>query len=219
MQRRRRFLKTLFGLLTGPLFFHNPLLRGLAAMTGKVILPKGTGRKTLVDKNPATLDTTQLEITPLEEFDTMGLSDHRIDPGKWSLTVAGAVKKPLALSYEELLSVPPLERQVLLICPGFFANHGSWKGVSIEKLLQSAEAEEGITHVTIKGPEGTFQMTKRFPIEDVLSQKVFLAYEVNGKKLPEKHGFPLRTVAEGHYGYDWVKYVYRIEAEKIEGKN
>jgi len=215
MHLRRRFLRTMLGLLGGAFFLQNPLLRGLAAAAEKIILPRGTDRKTLVDKNPANLDTTHLEITPLEEFGTMGLTDHRTDLEKWRLAVAGAVKKPLALSVERLLSIPPLEREVLLICPGFFANHGSWKGVSIHKLLQMAEAEGGITHVTIKGPESTYQTTKRFPMEDVVSNRVFLAYEVNGKRLPEKHGFPLRVVAEGYYGYDWVKYVYRIEAEKI----
>ncbi|MBW2515672.1 MAG: molybdopterin-dependent oxidoreductase, partial [Deltaproteobacteria bacterium] len=48
------------------------------------------------------------------------------------------------------------------------------------------------------------------------SDKVFLAYEVNGEKLPVRHGFPLRIVAEDYYGDDWVKYVYRIEAIKME---
>ncbi len=52
-------------------------------------------------------------------------------------------------------------------------------------------------------------------MEDVLSEKVFLAYRVNGEQLPKKHGFPLRTVAEGYYGYDWVKHVYRVSVNKI----
>ncbi len=37
-----------------------------------------------------------------------------------------------------------------------------------------------------------------------------LAYGVNGRILPKKHGFPLRIVAEGYYGYNWVKYAYRV---------
>ncbi len=53
------------------------------------------------------------------------------------------------------------------------------------------------------------------PVEDLLSNKVFLAYELNGKPLPQRHGFPLRAVAEGYYGYDWVKYVYKVTVEKI----
>jgi sulfoxide reductase catalytic subunit YedY len=43
---------------------------------------------------------------------------------------------------------------------------------------------------------------------------VFLAYQVNGQALPKKHGFPLRVVAEGYYGGDWVKYVYKVVAHK-----
>jgi sulfoxide reductase catalytic subunit YedY len=53
-------------------------------------------------------------------------------------------------------------------------------------------------------------------MEDILSDKVFLAFGVNGEDLPRKHGFPLRVVAEDYYGYDWVKYVYRVTAERIE---
>ncbi|MBC8394607.1 MAG: molybdopterin-dependent oxidoreductase [Deltaproteobacteria bacterium] len=55
---------------------------------------------------------------------------------------------------------------------------------------------------------------ERWPIEDILSNKVFLAYGVNGETLPKKHGFPLRVVAEGNYGSDWIKYVYKVEVEK-----
>ncbi|HHP7236161.1 MAG TPA: molybdopterin-dependent oxidoreductase [Desulfobacterales bacterium] len=44
------------------------------------------------------------------------------------------------------------------------------------------------------------------------SDQVFLDYEVNGVPLPQKHGFPLRLVAEDHYGARWVKSVDRITA-------
>ena len=55
----------------------------------------------------------------------------------------------------------------------------------------------------------------RFPIEDVRSNKVFLTYQVNGKVLPQKHGFPLRVAAEDYYGSSWTKYVHTVEAEII----
>ena len=63
----------------------------------------------------------------------------------------------------------------------------------------------------------THDKTMRFPISEVQSNQVFLAHSVNGSRLPVKHGFPIRTVAESYYGDDWIKYVYRIEAVKIEG--
>jgi sulfoxide reductase catalytic subunit YedY len=46
-------------------------------------------------------------------------------------------------------------------------------------------------------------------------QKHKKSFDVNGQALPKKHGFPLRMVAEGHYGSGWVKYVNRVKLEKI----
>ena len=53
-----------------------------------------------------------------------------------------------------------------------------------------------------------------FPLEDILSDRVFLAYGVNSVTLPQKHGFPLRLVAEGYPGSDWVKYVSQVWLDK-----
>lgn len=219
MERRRQFLKKGATLLGGLLVWMTPLstVVGKAfAEAKKIILPKGTARETLIDKNPALLDTRNLDPVPLESFGTMGLSDHEVDLHQWRLEVAGRVKNPLRLTLEALKALPPTERNVLLICPGFFANYGTWRGVSVRELLEKARAEEGVTQVTVRGPQGKYSMVKDFKIEDVYSDKIFLAYEVNGKTLPRRHGFPLRLVAEGYYGYDWVKYVHNVTVEKIK---
>jgi DMSO/TMAO reductase YedYZ molybdopterin-dependent catalytic subunit len=55
---------------------------------------------------------------------------------------------------------------------------------------------------------------ERFSMEDIVSERVFLAYGVNDLVLPRKHGFLLRVVAEGYYGGHWLKYVYKITAYK-----
>lgn len=218
MEKRRQFLKflvggaALVGTGIGSLF---SMAKWVLAQTGKSILPKGTPRETLIDKNPADLDASSLEVTPLENFGTMGLTDHAVSLEKWGLEVDGQLKRPLRLTYEEIKKLPSVERNVLMICPGFFANHGLWKGFSLGALLKLAQAEDGVTHVTVRGPDGKYENSQRYPLEDILSNKVFLAYEVNGKSLPQRHGFPLRAVAEGYYGYDWVKYVYKVTVEKI----
>ena len=218
MQKRRQFLKLLVGgaawVGTG-LGSLLSMARWVIAETGKIILPKGTLRESLINKNPAELDARNLEVTPLENFGTMGLSDHAVRIEQWGLEVDGHVKKPLRLTYEEIKKLPSIERKVLMVCPGFFANHGTWKGFALGALIKLAQAEDGATHVTVRGPDGKYENTQRYPLEDILSNKVFLAYEVNGKPLPQRHGFPLRAVAEGYYGYDWVKYVYRVTVEKI----
>jgi sulfoxide reductase catalytic subunit YedY len=169
---------------------------------------------TLVGKNPANLDTRNLDLTPVEAFETMGLDDHDVDLKKWQLEINGQVQRSLRLTYYQIVQLPAIERNVLLICPGVFAYHARWKGISVAKLLETAGVDSGVTDVTFSGPDGTYEKTERFPIADIRSDKVFLAYGVNGSVLPKKHGFPLRVVAEDHYGGEWVKYVSKVTAYK-----
>lgn len=213
MNTRRTFAKLAFGTIVGGSFLLSPFLaaiQGIWAASRKV-LAKGTKPESLIHENPAALDTTNLDITPLDRFGTMGPTDRVVDLATWRLEVSGQVKRPFSATYSQLTGLPAIEKEVLLICPGFFANHGRWKGVSVKGLLEQAEFDRAATQVTI---ESHGQKSARFAVSDILSAKVFLAYQVNGKELPRKHGFPLRVVAEDHYGSEWVKYVDRITVER-----
>ena len=214
MNGRRQLLKTGLAIFAGVGALLHPFFssfRSLWADEGRTILPKGTKRESLAHKNPANLDTRNLDITPLKDFQTMGTTGNKVDAEKWRLAVSGRVKKPIALTYSQVQALPATEKRVLLICPGFFANHGLWRGIRVEELLELAEAEKNSTSVTFISQEGTYERTQEFPMEEILGRKVFLAYEVNGEPLPQKHGFPLRVVAEEHYGSDWIKYVSRVK--------
>jgi sulfoxide reductase catalytic subunit YedY len=144
----------------------------------------------------------------------MGLASHQVDLNKWQLEINGRVQRPIKLRYSQVTEIPSVKKDVLLICPGVFAYHARWEGVSVAKLLEKAQASSDATHVSFSGPEGWNEKTERFPIEDIRSDRVFLAYNVNNNALPEKHGFPLRAVAEGYYGSQWVKYVYKVTVHK-----
>ena len=214
MKGRRQFLKVGLATFAGVGALLHPFFssfRSLWADEGRTILPKATKRESLAHRNPATLDTRNLDITPLRDFQTMGTTDNKIDVEKWRLAVSGRVKKPIALTYSQIQSLPVTEKPVLLICPGFFANHGLWKGFRVEELLAMAEAEKTSASVTFISQEGTYERTQEFSMKEILAGKVFLAYGVNGERLPQKHGFPLRVVAEGHYGSDWIKYVSGVK--------
>jgi DMSO/TMAO reductase YedYZ molybdopterin-dependent catalytic subunit len=216
---RRSFLGNLLRLAAGLMLLVSPVavfIRRTYARARRLVLPKGTKMSSLVDKNPADLDTRHLEVIPLERFETMGLTDHETDIGAWRLKIAGKVKNPLNLTYNQVIELPGVERNVLLICPGFFTNHGKWKGFSVWELFKLARAESGITHVSFHGPPGRYEKTESFPVAEVLSNQIFLAYQVNGQMLPRKHGFPLRVVAEDHYGSVWIKYVHKVEAHRVE---
>jgi DMSO/TMAO reductase YedYZ molybdopterin-dependent catalytic subunit len=217
MKTRRQFIKLTVQFLAGLGMLLGSIGAWFAkayARTQRILLPKGTDLSTLITKDPADLDTRNLEVLPLENFRTMGLTSHKEDLKSWRLRIEGNVAAPARLSYAQIVEMPSIERNVLLICPGFFANHGRWKGISLMTVLNLAQMKADTTHIKVSGPKISYNKVETFPIDDIRSDKVFLAYQVNGEKLPRKHGFPMRIVAEDYYGDDWVKYVYKIEAIK-----
>ncbi|MGD2186642.1 MAG: molybdopterin-dependent oxidoreductase [Desulfobacterales bacterium] len=219
MKTRRQFITFAIELLTGFSVFCSHMglwLKRAYAQTKRILVPKGTDHSALRNENPATLDTRNLEVLPLREFETMGLTDHKEDLKSWRLLIEGHVSVPTRLTYSQIAELPAIERKVLMICPGFFANHGRWKGISLMTVLSLAQMKADSTHITVHGPQGPYEKVERFPIADIRSDKVFLAYQVNGERLPQKHGFPVRIVAEDYYGDEWVKYVYKIEAFKAK---
>jgi sulfoxide reductase catalytic subunit YedY len=137
----------------------------------------------------------------------MGPTDVAVDIKTYRLKIAGRVKQPLSLTYDEILKYPSLTETVLLICPGFFTNNGRWTGMGFRALLKNANIYQGAKYLDVKGAYGK---VVRISLKDIDRKRVFLAYRVNGEPLPKKHGFPLRLVYEDAYGYDWVKYVEEI---------
>ena len=156
--------------------------------------------------HPAWIDNRDLEIDPLNQFGTMGLTDVSVDLSSFRLEVTGEVNRPLSLRYEEILKLPSITENVLLICPGFFSNHGRWTGVHLKDLLEQAQLKKEALFLDIKGHEK--QM--RIRIDTIYQRTIFLAYQVNGEPLPPKHGFPLRLVYADAYGDDWIKVVREI---------
>ncbi|MDJ0830507.1 MAG: molybdopterin-dependent oxidoreductase [Desulfobacterales bacterium] len=214
MVSRRNILK-----LISRLFLWTTAVLGLGMSWGtellakfkKRILPKNTDIQGLKNTNPAHLDTRNLPVMPLEAFGTMGDKEAPFKPETWRLAVSGAVKSPFNISYQDILALPSIEREILLVCPGVFVNHGRWKGISIQALMHIATPNKDASQVFFYGHSRFEDRKELYTIEEVKSDQVFLAYAVNGKPLPRKHGYPLRVVAEGHWGSHWLKYVKKIE--------
>ena len=156
--------------------------------------------------HPGWIDNRDLEIDPLDQFGTMGPTDVSVDLASYRLKVTGEVNRPLSLRYDEILKLPSITEDVLLICPGFFSNHGRWTGVHLKDLLEEAQLKNEAMFIDIKGHKKEI----RIRLENIYRKKIFLAYQVNGEPLPQKHGFPLRLVYADAYGDDWIKYVDEI---------
>ena len=172
----------------------------------KHLLPKGFPRSKIADMNPAEIDNRNLEIDSLGRFGTMGPTDIAVDLAAYRLKVTGEINRPLSLSYDEILKMPSIAENVLLICPGFFANNGRWTGVHLKDLVKDAQPKKEAMFIDIKG----HGKEMRIRLENIYRKKIFLAYRVNDEPLPQKHGFPLRLVYADVYGSDWIKYVDEI---------
>lgn len=217
MNKRRQFLKIGLGLPISMTFLNNPLfsmVKWVFAQTPNKDLTESSNQKPSFNENPPPANIDGPEITDLKDFQTMGTTDHIVDLDNWRLELTGLMKDPVKFTYSEILDLPSIERKISLVCPGFFVNTGLWKGISMKELFGKDTIEVGFTHVVVSGPEGAYPKTEVFPLKDIYSNKVFLAYGVNGKRLPQRNGFPLRIVAEGYSGDDWVKYVYKLKLEK-----
>lgn len=204
MWTRRKFIKFSFLIsLCGRII--NPI--GEVWGKTKRLLPKGFPKEELKNMNPEEVDNRNLEVDPLRSFGTMGPTDVVVDIRTYRLKITGKVKDPLQLTYNEMLELHAITETVLLICPGFFSNNGRWTGVSFKTLLKKAGTHQQAEYLDIKGAYGK---VVRISLKDIDRKRIFLAYQVNGEVLPQKHGFPLRLVYEGAYGYEWVKYVEEL---------
>lgn len=150
----------------------------------------------------------QTEITPIKDLGSLaywGIPD--VDLDRFVLAVDGAVDRPLSLSWQELLALPRIDRQVRMDCVGGFRNNSVMTGVPVQHLLDLAGASPQAQRVVFYCLDGYYVSLE---LEDLREGEAFLASTTNGEELP-KFGFPLRLAMPGKYGYQWAKWVQRLE--------
>jgi DMSO/TMAO reductase YedYZ molybdopterin-dependent catalytic subunit len=132
------------------------------------------------------------------------LSVPRIDVNTWSLRIHGMVGKEVDLSFDDLLKRPLIERDITLNCVsnevgGPYIGTAKWLGVPLAPLLRELGVEPGADQVVARSAEG---MTIGTPVETIFDgREAMLCVGMNGEPLPLEHGFPVRMLTPGLYGY------------------
>ena len=106
----------LAGALAGP-FLVWPARVSRAAK--RWLVPKGTSLRELINREPRDLDTSQLEITPLQDFRTMGQTEYKPDLDQWRLELTGEVDRSMSLSYQEIRKLPHWRKKSCLSARAF----------------------------------------------------------------------------------------------------
>ncbi len=175
---------------------------------------------------PAGADLSVAGITP---FVTSNADFYRVDTAltvpqvpaeDWELRVHGLVDRPLRLTYADLLRRPLVERDITLTCVsnevgGALAGNARWVGVRVADLLADARARPGADQVVSRSADGMTIGTPTAIVTD--GRDALLAVAMNGEPVPLEHGFPVRMIVPGLYGYvSACKWLVEMELTTFE---
>ncbi|WP_433385014.1 molybdopterin-dependent oxidoreductase [Actinoplanes sp. CA-142083] len=160
-------------------------------------------------------------ISPNKDFyriDT-ALYPPQVDPATWQLRIHGMVRNPITITWEQLLQRPMIERYVTLTCVsnevgGDLIGNALWLGTPIKELLDEADPLPGADQVVQRSVDGWTCGTPTATLRD--GRDALLAIGMNGEPLPVNHGFPVRMVVPGLYGYvSACKWITEIELSRF----
>jgi DMSO/TMAO reductase YedYZ molybdopterin-dependent catalytic subunit len=144
----------------------------------------------------------------------------RVDSGSWRLRVHGLVDREVTVDYAGLLASGLVERDVTLACVsneigGDLIGNARWLGLPIAELLRRAGPRPEADMVLSGSADG---WTASTPLAVLLDGRdALLAVGMNGEPLPIEHGFPVRMVVPGLYGYvSATKWVVDLEVTRFD---
>jgi DMSO/TMAO reductase YedYZ molybdopterin-dependent catalytic subunit len=169
---------------------------------------------------PAGIDRQVPGITP---FRTANADFYRVDTrldvpvvdlDSWTLTIDGMVDEELTFSFQDLLDMPLIERDITLTCVsnsvgGPYVGGARWLGVRLTDLLERAGVQDGVDQIFSTDVDG---MTIGTPYDLATDGRdAMIALAMNGQPLPREHGYPARMVVPGLYGFiSACKWIERI---------
>ncbi len=157
------------------------------------------------------------------------------DAASWRLSVGGLVRRPLALSLDDLKGRPVVSQPVTMECGGngraLFEPRSlsqpwlleaigtaGWIGTPLRGVLEDAGLDDAAVELVFTGIDwgiqgGEVQPYQRsLTIDEALREEVLLAWGMNGEPLQPQHGAPLRLIVPGWFGMTSVKWLASIEA-------
>lgn len=204
--------------------------RGVGDSRGEVTARLAAAR--ITERAPAIPASAALPELGTPTFLTSNADFYRIDTAlrvpvlsaqDWSLRIHGMVDTERTLSFDDLLSRPLVERPVTLTCVsnpvgGELISTATFTGVDLRDLLLEVGVRPGADQAFSTSVDGWYTGT---PVDVLLEQGrgAMLAIGMNGEALPLEHGFPVRMVVPGLYGYvSATKWITDLELTTFDAK-
>ncbi len=128
----------------------------------------------------------------------------KVPASTWQLRIHGMVDKPMVLTYDDLIQLPMIERDITLTCVseavgGNFIGNAHWQGTLLAPILRKVGIQPGADQIVMRDVHGMTIGVATEPVMD--GRDALLAVGMNGQVLPQAHGYPVRVVVPGLYGY------------------
>jgi len=145
-------------------------------------------------------------VTPNDRFyrvDTALLTP-ALTAEDWQLRIHGMVDRETTITYPQLLARPMIERDITLACVsnpvgGDYIGNARWIGAPLADILREAGVRRDADQLVARSVDGFTVGTPTAALLD--GRDALLAVAMNGEPLPIAHGFPVRVVVPGLYGY------------------
>jgi DMSO/TMAO reductase YedYZ molybdopterin-dependent catalytic subunit len=128
----------------------------------------------------------------------------QLTTGEWRLKIHGMVDRPRTITWNDLVSMAAVQRAVTLTCVsnevgGDLIGNAVWTGIPIKPILDSVGVQPGADMLLSRSVDGWTAGTPISVLTD--GRDAILAVAMNGQPLPTAHGYPVRQVVPGLYGY------------------
>ena len=198
-----------------------------AGVSGELLLSKRLRARPPTPNRAAPAPTPELKIAPMpplpadETLNIAGLSPfytpdstfYRVDTAlvvpqvnasTWQLRIHGMVDKPVIFTFDDLIRRPMIDHDVTLTCVsesvgGGYIGNARWQGILLADVLREAGIQSGADQIVMRDVNGMTIGVATDPVLD--GRKSLLAVGMNGQLLPAEHGYPVRVVVPGLYGY------------------
>ncbi len=161
-------------------------------------------------------------MTPADDFYLIDTAIVRpaIEPQEWTLRIHGMVDREITLTYDDLVAREFTESWITLNCVsnpvgGDLIGNAWWSGIRVASLLAEAGVDPEADAVLQTSADDWTCGTPLSALTD--DRNAMLAVAMNGRPLPIDHGFPVRTIVPGLYGYvSACKWVVDWEVTKFD---
>jgi DMSO/TMAO reductase YedYZ molybdopterin-dependent catalytic subunit len=132
----------------------------------------------------------------------------------WRLKVDGLVRRPLAVSLDQLRQMPQRAQITRHDCVEGWSAIGKWQGPHLSRLLDLAglmpEARYIVFHCADR--YGSAPYYESIDLIDAYHPQTIMAWAMNDRPLAVPYGAPVRLRVERQLGYKHAKFVMRVEA-------